>query len=114
MIALAIVSISYLSDFIVINEVKVSDAKKFIVQMRNVVHWLACVPIGSGGQSKRRTLALKFESQPLEDAPNMIDLEGLLLSTKSTQKAMQPTKMKAFGNHFPLEKNHLSKVMQLC
>jgi hypothetical protein len=38
MIALAIVSISYLSDFIVINEVKVSDAKKFIVQMRNVVH----------------------------------------------------------------------------
>jgi hypothetical protein len=44
------------------------------------------------------------------NAPNAVDVDSLLLCTKPSQKAMQYTKMKAFGNHFRVEDEATSRM----
>jgi hypothetical protein len=46
----------------------------------------------------------------MEDAPEGVDLDTLLMSTKPTQRAFQYTKMKAFGNHFRVEDDTSSRL----
>jgi hypothetical protein len=44
------------------------------------------------------------------DARNTNDVDTLLLCTKPSQKALQYTKMKAFGNHFRVDDETSSRM----
>jgi hypothetical protein len=46
----------------------------------------------------------------MEDAPEGVDLDTLLMCTKPTQSALRYTKMKAFGNHFRIEDDTSSRL----